>query len=123
GLSEASVLLRKIESFADPRLYALIQVAQNLARSQQPLVPQRVFMAGTNGHSSSGDGAAPSYGHADASGGLFGMLLSLLVAEKSGFSPSDGGESLDSLRAYADEVAREPIEGSTPQSEAVAAKN
>ena len=46
GLSEASVLVRKIQSFTDPRLYALSIVAQNLARSSQPLVPERVFIAG-----------------------------------------------------------------------------
>ncbi len=45
GLSEASVLLRKVQSFSDPRLYALTQVANQLANSSQPLVPQRVFMS------------------------------------------------------------------------------
>ena len=57
GLSEASVLLRKIQSFSDPRLYALSIVAQNLAQCTQPLVPERVFIAGgggSNGHG--GDG-------------------------------------------------------------------
>ena len=46
GLSEASVLLRKIASFGDPRLYALSMVAEHLSHSRQPLVPERVFMAG-----------------------------------------------------------------------------
>ena len=46
GLSEASVLLRKIQSFSDPRLYALSLVAEQLAHSSQPLVPERVFIAG-----------------------------------------------------------------------------
>ena len=49
GLSEASVLLQKIESFSDPRLYALSIVAQNLAKCTQPLVPERVFIAGGAG--------------------------------------------------------------------------
>ena len=82
GLSEASVLLRKVQSFADPRLYALTQVAAQLAQSKQPLVPERIFTAGSNGHSSNGDGHAGS-----AAEGLFGLLISLMVAEKSGFSP------------------------------------
>ena len=61
GLSEASVLLRKIQSFADPRLYALTQVAEHLAQSSQPLVPERVFIARrSNGHSANGDGHAGS---------------------------------------------------------------
>ncbi len=49
GLSEASVLVRKIQSFSDPRLYALSVVAQNLANCTQPLVPERVFIAGGAG--------------------------------------------------------------------------
>ena len=40
------MLLQKIESFSDPRLYALSVVAQNLAKCTQPLVPERVFIAG-----------------------------------------------------------------------------
>src|SRR5207253_1024742 len=56
GLSEASVLLRKIGSFGDPRLYALSLVAEHLSHSSQPLVPERVFMAGGNGE----NGDAPS---------------------------------------------------------------
>jgi uncharacterized membrane protein YqiK len=104
GLSEASVLLRKIQSFADPRLYALTQMANALSKSSQPLVPQRVFMAGSNGHTN-GDG-----GHADASAqGLFGLLLSLMVAEKSGFSPV-GGEGAAELEEYAERLAREALE-------------
>ena len=46
GLSEASVLLRKIQSFSDPRLYAFSQVSEQLSQSSQPLVPERVFIAG-----------------------------------------------------------------------------
>jgi uncharacterized membrane protein YqiK len=105
GLSEASVLLRKIQSFSDPRLYALTQVANQLANSNQPLVPQRVFMAGSNGHSSNGDG----HGGSDTSAqGLFGLLISLMVAEKSGFqlNESDGTKSLEE---YADTMTREAM--------------
>ena len=39
GLSEASVLLRKISSFGDPRLYALRRSPSTLRHRQQPLVP------------------------------------------------------------------------------------
>src|SRR5205085_920539 len=80
GLSEASVLLRKIGSFGDPRLYALQLVAEQLAHSSQPLVPERVFVAGANGEN--GHGANPSQG-------MLGLLINLLVAEKSGFQQVD----------------------------------
>jgi uncharacterized membrane protein YqiK len=100
GLSEASVLLRKIGSFGDPRLYALQLVAEHLARSSQPLVPERVFMAGSNGEN--GHGAAPSQG-------LLGLLISLLVAEKSGFQPADT-QGMASLQEFADRMTREAME-------------
>jgi hypothetical protein len=40
GLSEAMVLLRKISSYGDPRLFAVNQVAERLSQGQQSLVPQ-----------------------------------------------------------------------------------
>jgi hypothetical protein len=106
GLSEASVLLKKIQSFSDPRLYALTQAIGHLMNSKQPLVPQRVFMAGGNGHVSPGDASVP---HTDASQGLLGMLLSLLVAEKAGFSPTAGDALHPSadLEQYAEKLAHE----------------
>jgi hypothetical protein len=100
GLSEASVLLRKIGSFGDPRLYALQLVAEHLAHSSQPLVPERVFMAGANGEN--GHGAAPSQG-------LLGMLINLLVAEKSGFQPADSA-GVASLQEFADRMTKEAME-------------
>jgi uncharacterized membrane protein YqiK len=100
GLSEASVLLRKISSFGDPRLYALQQVAEQLSHSSQPLVPERVFVAaGSNGEN----------GHTAPSQGLLGTLLALLVAEKSGFQLQDEG-SLASLREFADKMTKETME-------------
>jgi uncharacterized membrane protein YqiK len=108
GLSEASVLLRKVQSFADPRLYALTQVVAKLADSKQPLVPERIFMAGSNGHYPNGDGSP-----ADTSAqGVFGLLLSLLVAEKSGFSLDSAGVA--SLEEYAERMSREAIETTAP---------
>lgn len=79
GEAEAKVQERKIASFGDPRLYALAQVAQKLSESKQPLVPERLLMAG------SADGKAGQ--------NLVGMLLSLMVAEKSGLSLDDKGET------------------------------
>jgi uncharacterized membrane protein YqiK len=103
GLSEAAVLLRKISSFGDPRLYALSLVAEQLAQSKQPLVPERVFVGG----------GAGAEGGSGAAGGLLGMLLNLLIAEKSGFAPADAagaaGDEQKSLREFADRMTREAM--------------
>jgi predicted Zn finger-like uncharacterized protein len=96
GLSEASVLLRKIGSFGDPRLYALSVVAEHLAHSTQPLVPERLFTTGADGQA--GQGGT----------GMLGMLISLLVAEKSGFQAAEAGEQT-ALKEFADRMAREAM--------------
>src|SRR5262249_58912566 len=77
GLSEASVLMRKIASFGDPRLYALSVVAEQLTQSKQPLVPEPVFAAG----------GGSRIGNAD---GMLGLLLSLLVAQQPSFQLANG---------------------------------
>lgn len=81
GLAEASVLHRKIGSYGDPRLFALTQAARELAHSAQPLVPERMF---TTVHGTDGSGTGEQ--------GLMGNLISLLIAERSGFSPVSGGD-------------------------------
>jgi uncharacterized membrane protein YqiK len=102
GLSEASVLLQKIGSFGDPRLYALALVAEHLSHSSQPLVPERVFMAGAGGNGENGHGTS-------AGQGLLGMLINLMVAEKSGFQAADAGGT-SSLKDFADRMTREAME-------------
>nr|WP_303652441.1 SPFH domain-containing protein [Paludisphaera mucosa] len=101
GLSEASVLVRKIESFTDPRLYALSVVAQNLAASTQPLVPERIFVS-------------PGAGSADGSGvgtGLMGMLMSLLVAEKSGFDLTSTAQASGAgLHDFVDAISKQAMQ-------------
>ena len=108
GLSEASVLLRKIHSFSDPRLYALSVVAQNLAQCTQPLVPERVFIAGGTGGTGAG-GENALTGGASAGSGLMGLLLSLLVAEKSGFQLAEHPAGSE-LSAFTDQVTRQAME-------------
>ena len=49
GLAEAVVLQRKVDSYGDPRLYSLTQVGAMLSKSQQPLVPQQLFVGGGGG--------------------------------------------------------------------------
>jgi hypothetical protein len=107
GFSEASVLLRKISSFSDPRLYALTVAAQNLAKCTQPLVPERVFVAGGIGNGSSGDGASGV--GAFASNGVLGLLLNLLVAEKSGFQLVDQPAGSD-LHEFTEKIAKQAME-------------
>ena len=106
GLSEASVLLRKIQSYSDPRLFALAEVAEKLAGSTQPLVPERMFLAGGQGQSSEGSGL----GGQGAGQGVFGLLLNLLVAEKSGFRLDGDASSTASLQEFADRMTREAME-------------
>jgi uncharacterized membrane protein YqiK len=100
GLSEASVLLRKIGSFGDPRLYALSLVAEQLAHSSQPLVPERVFVAGANGEN--GQSGNPGQG-------MLGLLINLLVAEKSGFQLNESA-GLSSLQEFTERMTRDAME-------------
>lgn len=74
GEAEAAVLRSKIGSFGDPRLYATALLARYLARSRQPLVPERMFLSGAAG---AGGGAGT---------GPLALLLDLLLAEKAGLS-------------------------------------
>jgi hypothetical protein len=73
-------------------------------------VPERVFIAGGgggNGHG--GEGLPAGLGGASAGTGLLGMLLSLLVAEKSGFDVASlpGGNS---LQDFADKISQQAME-------------
>lgn len=99
GLSEAAVLMRKIGSFGDPRLYALSRVAESLSQSTQPLVPERVFVAGG---SQTGEGQQSSQG-------LLGVLIELLVAEKSGFLAAENTETAR-LKQFAERMETQALE-------------
>jgi uncharacterized membrane protein YqiK len=101
GLSESAVLARKVTSFGDPRLFALSIVADRLAHSAQPLVPERLFMMNGNGHGENGTNPQSS--------GMLGTLLSLLVAERSGFPITDRPEP-ESLKKLVDEMTNQSIE-------------
>jgi uncharacterized membrane protein YqiK len=104
GLSEASVLMQKVSSYGDPRLYALALVAEHLSKSSQPLVPSQMFMSGGG---SSSDGA-----QAGAGSGLLGTLIGLMVAEKSGFHFDGNGQSA-AMKEMADKLCRQAIEAMT----------
>ena len=99
GLAEASVLQRKIASYGDPRLFALAFASRELAHATQPLVPERLFtMAG----GSDKEGLGPQ-------SGMLGTLLSLLVAERAGFSPTVGADQPE-LKEMIDQLTRESVE-------------
>ena len=49
GNAEAAVLQLKIDSYRDPRLYAIAIVADHLRQSQQPLVPSQLINFGGEG--------------------------------------------------------------------------
>jgi uncharacterized membrane protein YqiK len=96
GLADAAVLMRKVSAFGDPRLYATARVSETLARSSQPLVPERLFLG------AGGDGAGNG-------SGLVGTLLSLLTADKSGFTMEQTPE-LSKLKDFADRMAGQTME-------------
>ena len=70
GRAEAAVLQLKVDSYGDPRLYAMAIVAEQLRQSQQPLVPSQLFMTGAGGGSNETS--------------MLSTLLSILTAEKLG---------------------------------------
>ena len=98
GLAEASVLQRKIASYGDPRLFALAFASRELAHATQPLVPERLFTMGGN---SDKEGLGPQ-------SGMLGTLLSLLVAERAGFSPTVGADQPE-LKEMIDQLTRESV--------------
>src|SRR5262249_32832199 len=68
-----------------------------LSQSKQPLVPERVFVAGSDGQN----------GHSGSlRQGLVGTLLSPLVAQKTGFQLS-GGAGQSRLKDPAERLTRE----------------
>ena len=107
GLAEATVLTRKIHSFGDPRLYAITRAAEHLSKSTQPLVPERVFFTG--GHGEAQDGTA---------GGMLGILIGMMVAEKTGFklNGENGNDAGEDLKALVDRITRQAV--ATMESEA-----
>jgi uncharacterized membrane protein YqiK len=101
GLAEAGVFLKKIKAYGDSRLFALNLVSEQMARSQQPLVPQRVLMMG-------GEGQANPM----AATSLFGRLLSMLLAEKAGVTVGDSAADLAELEQFVDGLASVPASAS-----------
>ena len=96
GLAEASVFLQKIRAYGDPRLFALNLVSENMAKSQQPLVPERMLLMG-------GDGRETAVG----STSLLGQILALLLSEKAGLDLQGDAEVLADLERHAVRLAED----------------
>jgi hypothetical protein len=115
GLSEAAVLMQKVSSYGDPRLFALTHVGSQLAKSTQPLVPERVFLSGGDSLTRSASEGANGNGHADHGGaatiattGLVGMLLQTLLADRTSFANGESAE-LASLKELTSRLTRETL--------------
>ena len=80
GQAEAQVLQLKIDSYRDPRLYAIAIVADHLRQSQQPLVPSQLINFGADGQS----GQSPN---------MLSALMSILTAEKLGVEMKPTGKT------------------------------
>ncbi|MCI0699565.1 MAG: hypothetical protein L0241_00570 [Planctomycetia bacterium] len=97
GLSEAAVVLRKVAAYGDPRLFAAALLAERFANSAQPLVPERMFVSGANGETGS------------VSSGPLGMLLTLLLSEKTGIGSFAESPDAAEFKEECDKLAREAI--------------
>jgi uncharacterized membrane protein YqiK len=115
GLSQAAVLMQKVASFGDPRLFALAHLGSQLSKSTQPLVPERVFLSASDTLARSVSAGASGNGHGDggsaatvASTGLVGLLLQSLLAERTCFADGDTPE-MASLKEMTSRVTRETL--------------
>jgi hypothetical protein len=94
------VVLKKVAAYGDPRLYAVAVLADRLANSAQPLVPERMFVSGGGG---GGDGAN--------AGGPLGTLLSLLLSEKAGLGSFTETAEAKELKEQTEAMTREAVAG------------
>ncbi len=106
GLAEALVTMQTISAYRDPRLYALQLVSEKFANSKQPLVPQRLFMAGQSG----ADGETPKVGIS-----LMDTLIALILSEKTGLNLTEAGPTVADLKKMMADFSVGPVtvEGNT----------
>jgi uncharacterized membrane protein YqiK len=102
GLSEAAVFLQKIRAYGDPRLFALSLVADQFAKSAQPLVPERLLLM---------SGAKDGDAKADlTSVSTLGQLLTLLLAEKAGIGVTEKSQDLEELERFTAQLTKKMSE-------------
>jgi uncharacterized membrane protein YqiK len=97
GLSEAAVVQRKVAAYGDPRLFAAALLADRLANSAQPLVPERMFVSSSNGETGA------------VAGGPLGALMTLLLSEKTGIGSFAESSETAEFKAECDKLAREAM--------------
>jgi uncharacterized membrane protein YqiK len=97
GEAEAEVNRKKIAAYGDSRLFALNLLGEQLSKSVQPLVPERVFMLG----SGTSNGDKLTAGH--ELNGLLPALLGLLLSEKSGIGLAAEKTAKGAVKAEGDE--------------------
>lgn len=101
GLAEALVTMQTIAAYRDPRLYALQLVSEKFANSRQPLVPQRLFMAGgNNGESKDSTKSGIS---------LMDTLIALILSEKTGLNLTEAGPSVADLKKMMADFSVGPV--------------
>ena len=98
GLSEAAVFLQKIRAYGDSRLFALNLVADQFAKSAQPIVPERVLLMGGGGE---GEGKGDI-----GSINLLSQLLGLILSEKAGIGMTDKTPDVASLEKFTEEITK-----------------
>jgi uncharacterized membrane protein YqiK len=81
GLAEATGLLRKLQAYGDPRIYALQIIGEHFSRSAQPLVPERVVMLGADG-SGGEQGGNDGNRVPSALNSLFALMLADKIGER-----------------------------------------
>lgn len=97
GLSEAAVFLQKIRAYGDPRLFALGLVADQFAKSAQPIVPERLLVMGAGGDREKLD---------LGSSNVLSQLLTLLLAGKAGIGIGEKPQGLEELEKFAEELTK-----------------
>jgi hypothetical protein len=91
GAAEAGVNRQKVDAYGDPRLYVANLLGDQLSRSHQPLVPERLIVLG---------GATDEAGKPQAQGSaLLNLVLGLLAGEKAGIGM--GAPASESKKAAA----------------------
>lgn len=95
GLAEAAVTLQKVSAYRDPRLYALNVFAEQFSRSEQPLVPSRLFI----------NNAGREDGESQTGGNVLETLLSLILSEKAGINMNEDSASSNPLKEFIQKFA------------------
>jgi hypothetical protein len=97
--------MQTIAAYRDPRLYALQLVSEKFANSRQPLVPQRLFMAGGN----NGDGKDTSKSGIS----LMDTLIALILSEKTGLNLTEAGPNVADLKKMMADFSVGPVKVET----------